>query len=92
MTNTAQAGTSVPAAGPRRIDRRQLLLHAIRRERGEWTVGLVKHTYRRLLGHRHIYRSTIRRDLAALHSGGHLERHDAPARRFYTYTAKGGTA
>jgi hypothetical protein len=75
-----------------RNDLRQILLHIIRREGGEWTVGRCKPVYRRIV-RRHVYRATIRRDLAALHAGGHLQRHgDGTPRRFYTYCTKGGTA
>ncbi|MEV5659834.1 hypothetical protein [Streptomyces flaveolus] len=68
----------------REMSRRQALLHVMNAEGGEWTVGRVKAEYRRIVG-RHVYRSTIRRDLAALYRHGHLVRHgDGTPRRYYT--------
>ncbi len=64
--------------------RQQVLFHLINREGGEWTVGRVKAVYRRLVG-THVYRSTVRRDLAELHKHDCLIRHgDGTPRRFYT--------
>ena len=71
----------------REPSRRQALIHVINHEGGEWTVGRVKAHYRRIIG-RHVYRATIRRDLADLHRRGHLDRHDDSARRFYTATVR----
>ncbi len=65
---------------------RPSLLEAIRREGGEWTVSRVKRACRQIVG-THVYRSTARRHLAALHRDGHLDRHgDGTPRRFYTLT------
>lgn len=69
--------------------RRQMLLDRIRAQRGEWTVGRVKRLYARAFPDRHVLRSTIRRDLAALHANSHLVRTETPGRRFYTYDATG---
>lgn len=90
MTSPTQATPATPPGRTllRTAARRQLLLDAIRAEGGEWTPGRVKHTYRR---HHltHVYRATIRHDLAALHNAGHLARTDTPGRRFYTSTEAG---
>ncbi|RPE40213.1 hypothetical protein EDD90_3249 [Streptomyces sp. Ag109_O5-1] len=72
--------------------RRENLLAAISEQGGEWTVGRVKQIYRRWL-RRHIYRHTIRLDLARLHRDGHLDRHgDGTPRRFYTLRQEGATS
>jgi DeoR/GlpR family transcriptional regulator of sugar metabolism len=79
-----------PAYRPelRNTSRQQMLLHIVGLEGGEWTVGRVKALYRRTLG-RHVYRSTIRRDLATLQAHGFLTRHgDGTPRCFYTPTAR----
>jgi DeoR/GlpR family transcriptional regulator of sugar metabolism len=76
----------------REASRQQALLHVMHAEGGEWTVGRVKAAYRRIVGS-HVYRATVRRDLARLHQLGHLDRHgDGTPRRFYTPSTKGGSA
>ncbi|MGD1219967.1 hypothetical protein AB9Q10_16240 [Streptomyces krungchingensis] len=77
-----------PTAYPRTRERRELLLTAMRHERGEWTTGRVKQFYRRL-GLAHIYRGTYRRDLAALSRAGHITPHDKPGHRFYSAVPTG---
>lgn len=68
--------------------RQQALLHVINAEGGEWTVGRVKAAYRQIIG-RHVYRATIRRDLAALVAHGFLDRHGyGTPRHFYTPTVR----
>lgn len=74
---------------PRRGEMRTVLLGAIERSGGEWTVGRVKRLFHRDCGFTHILRATIRRELAALRAGGVLVIHDTPGRRFYT-AAKDG--
>ncbi|MEE4546501.1 hypothetical protein V2S66_31615 [Streptomyces sp. V4-01] len=77
-----------PQPRPRpRIDRRQLLLDAIRATGGTWTTGRVKALYARELPS-HIYRSTIRVDLRALCDAGHLTAQGTDCRRFYTLIPK----
>lgn len=75
------AGESTPA--PKTADRRAYLLDRIRSGRGQWTPGRVKRLYQRL-GLTHVYRATIRADLAALCRDGHLVLHDGSDRRYYT--------
>lgn len=86
MTITELAGAiTAPATGPslRGPHRQQLLLATIRAQGGEWTTGRVHRLYQRHVPTT-VIRSTIRRDLAALHAQGHLIRHDGPGRRYYT--------
>lgn len=75
------AGESTPA--PKTADRRAYLLDRIRSGRGQWTPGRVKRLYQRL-GLTHVYRATIRADLAALCRDGRLVLHDGSDRRYYT--------
>ncbi|WP_052862408.1 hypothetical protein [Streptomyces sp. Tu6071] len=75
-------GESTPATGS--AQRRAFLLDRIRSEHGQWTPGRVKRLYRRIWPAQHVLRATIRADLAQLHGDGHLTRHDAGDRRFYT--------
>jgi hypothetical protein len=62
---------------------RELLLHAIALQGGEWTPGRVKRLYAQ---HNltHVWRASIRRQLANLHAEGVLTIHETPGRRFYT--------
>ena len=80
MSSTAQA----PA---RREEARALLLATIQAQGGEWTTGRVKRLYRKRLP-THVLRVTMRRDLAALHTDGHLVLHESPHRRFYTLNSR----
>ncbi|WP_327671891.1 MULTISPECIES: hypothetical protein [unclassified Streptomyces] len=85
-------GQSIPPRWKRANWRRANLLAAIREQGGEWTTGRVKQLYQRRLG-RHIYRSTIRRDLRILHADGHLTRHgDDTPHRSYSLRQEGATA
>ncbi|MFE3578767.1 hypothetical protein [Streptomyces vinaceus] len=84
-------GTGSGEPTPRRTtaERRHWLLSVIISERGQWTVGRVK----RLYGRHHegaVLRTTIRKDLGALHAAGELQMHDGSDRRYYTLTPGGG--
>lgn len=70
--------------------RRDLLLLTIRAEGGEWTVGRAKALYAES-DTGHIYRSTIRADLGALHRAGYLVQHDSDGQRYYTADKNGGS-
>jgi len=83
--------TSGEPTQPRRrtdAERRHWLLSVVISERGQWTVGRVKRLYGRY-HEGHVLRSTIRRELAALHAAGELVMHDGSDRRYYTL-APGG--
>jgi hypothetical protein len=70
---------------PRRGELHTVLLAAVERSSdADWTVGRAKRLFHRDCGFTHILRSTIRRELAALHAEGHLVAHETPGRRFYT--------
>lgn len=75
---------------PMRGQMHSILLAAVQQSGGEWTVGRVKRLVHRDCGFTHILRATIRRELAALHAEGALERHDETGRRFYTAAPEGG--
>lgn len=78
-----------PRPQPRlHVDRRLLLLDAIRATGGTWTTGRVKALYARELPS-HVYRSTIRVDLRELCAAGHLAAQGTDCRRFYTLIPKG---
>ncbi|MFD6970720.1 hypothetical protein [Streptomyces sp. NPDC059949] len=70
-------------------ERRHWLLSVIISERGQWTAGRVKRLYGRYC-EGHVLRSTIHRDLAALHEAGELVLHDGSDRRYYTLSPDGG--
>jgi hypothetical protein len=85
MTNTAQAGTSVPAAGPRRTDAdlAAALLTTIRAHGSEWTTG-------RAAAHLNtVDRYRARKALVALATAGHLIQHDRHGRRHFTLNLAG---
>lgn len=79
----AKCGPKGRLSGFKTADRRELLLSVILRERGEWTPHRVKRVYSSWKLD-HFYRSTIRRDLAALHADQHLTLHDSIGRRYFT--------
>lgn len=73
--------------------RQDVLLDAVRSQRGQWTTQRARRFYQRK-GYRVSFRGTVRRDLHDLVRRGALVQHDEqPGRRYYTpapTSTKGG--
>jgi hypothetical protein len=88
MTTVAQAGTTVPAAGPEwPADWGQVLDAAIRTWGGEWDTKRVQRLYMARYG-RGLFRADARAELSRRARLGLMTLHDRPNHRIYTLTTR----